>query len=459
MRILTTGVLAAITLVLAACGGDTATVPSGNPDAPGSSAPAAPTLSLAAQVGRKIFFDKTLSGSGKMSCATCHDPASAYGPPNSLAVQLGGLDLQTPATRTVPSLRYKEVIQPYSDQAQNPDGITLPGPGGGFMWDGRVDTLADQAALPMFNPAEMDNASPAAVVVAIQAGAYAALFKQAFGEDVFGNVDFAFAAVGQALQALQTEDPDFHPYSSKFDLYITNKIGGTLTAAEMRGLAIFLDADDPALADHDHANCVACHYAGPNFNGSNALFTDFTYEAIVPPRNMDIPANGDPAYYDMGICGPERTDHLPQNSADNAQYCGLFKAPGLRNVALRTSFFHNGVMNSLNQVVHFYNTRDTNPQIWYPTVGGTPKATPDPGFPTYGLITTQYTGGTVQKFNDLPAQYSANIDVEQPMGGRAAGSKPVMTEQDIQDVICFLGTLTDGYQAPATAPTSGTCVN
>src|SRR5665213_1317029 len=98
----------------------------------------------------------------------------------------------------------------------------------------------------------------------------------------------------------------------------------------------------------------------------------------------------------------------------------MFKAPTLRNVATRKSFFHNGVMHSLEQVVRFYNTRDTMPELWYPTVGGTPKATPDPGFTTYGRITTQYVGGTVPKFNDLPAMFAPNIDTQVPMDGRAA---------------------------------------
>jgi cytochrome c peroxidase len=161
----------------------------------------------------------------------------------------------------------------------------------------------------------------------------------------------------------------------------------------------------------------------------------------------------------MGICGPTRTDHLPSSPGAANSFCGKFKTPSLRNAATKKVFFHNGVMTSLEQVVRFYNTRDTNPEIWYPTVGGTAKATPDANFPTYGLITTQYTGGTVQKFNDLPASYIGNIDPQMPMDGRKAGSTPPMTEQNIADLVCFLNTLTDGYQPPASPPTSGACVN
>lgn len=398
-------------------------------------APASGPLSLAAQVGQKMFFDKALSGSGQMSCASCHDPAHAYAPANDLAVQLGGPRLDQPGTRAVPSLRYKEFTPAYADLLDNPDGISAPGPGGGFTWDGRADTLADQARVPLLNAAEMANASPADVVRKLQAASYAPLIAQAFGAHVFDNPDTAFASAVQALQAYQLEDTSFHPYTSKFDRYASNKLGGNLSPAEVRGLKVFTD---PATG-----NCASCHYQGAGLNGSSALFTDFSYEAIGVPRNAAIAANADPSYYDMGVCGPLRTDHLPASPGAADSFCGMFKAPTLRNVATRSAFFHNGVMHTLEQVIRFYNTRDTNPELWYPTVGGQPKAKNDPAFPTYGLVTTQYTGGTVRKFDDLPSAYLPNIDPQMPMDGRKPGSAPPMSEQDIHDLICFLHTLDD----------------
>lgn len=431
-------------------GGTTAT---GGTPAPAAAPPASPasTLSLSAQVGQKMFFDKNLSGSGAMSCASCHDPAHAYAPANDLSVQLGGVHMDQAGLRAVPSLRYKDITPPYADLLDNPDGISVPGPGGGFTWDGRADTLAAQARIPLLDPLEMANASSADVVKKLQAADYAPLIVQAFGAKVFDNSDAAFANALQALEAYQLEDKSFHPYSSKFDLYAANKIGGTLTPAETRGLKVFTN---PATG-----NCASCHYQGAGLNGSSALFTDFSYEAISVPRNAGIPANNDLKYFDMGVCGPLRTDHVP--AAPNAanSFCGMFKAPTMRNVATRTAFFHNGVMHSLEQVIRFYNTRDTQPELWYPTVGGTPKATNDPGFPTYGLITTQYTGGKVQKYNDLPAAYASNIDTQLPMDGRAAGSAPPMSEQDIADLICFLNTLSDADTKPAAPAKPGACVN
>ncbi len=69
------------------------------------------------------------------------------------------------------------------------------------------------------------------------------------------------------------------------------------------------------------------------------------------PRNPAIPANADPAYHDLGLCGPYRTDFK-----DRAEYCGLFRTPTLRNVALKKSFFHNGVFHDLRDAVAFYAT-------------------------------------------------------------------------------------------------------
>jgi cytochrome c peroxidase len=365
-----------------------------------------------ATVGRELFFDRSLSASGRMSCATCHDPAYAYGPPNDRAVQPGGPALSDSGTRAVPSLRYSEYTPPYSDLLDNPDGISQPGPGGGLTLDGRAPTLADQARIPLLAANEMANRDAAAVVAKIRASSYAHAFEDAFGPGVFSDTPRAFRSALNALQAFQLEDDSFHPYSSKYDRYASNKIGGELTPAERRGLAVY---NNPK-----KGNCFACHYNGAGLNGSVRLFTDYTYAAIGVPRNNAIPANRDPAYYDLGLCG--RPDHpLP----GSAKYCGMFKTPTLRNVAIRKVFFHNGAMTSLRDVIRFYNTRDTNPERWYPVVDG-----------------------VVRKFDDLPLRYHGNVDTQMPLDGRARNSPPAMSDQDIDDLLAFLRTLTDADLLP-----------
>jgi cytochrome c peroxidase len=373
----------------------------------GEAPEASTALSQPAEVGRLMFFDRSLSKSGAIACATCHDPRHAYAPANGLAVQPGGPTLADAGTRAVPSLRYLEFTPAYSDLFDNPDGVSAPGPGGGFTLDGRAATLAEQAKIPLLSAIEMANASPDAVVARIAAGPYTAEFRRAFGADIFDRGELAFQRATEALQAFETEDVSFHPYTSKYDLYASNKMGGTLTTAEQRGFAVFLN---PA-----KGNCVACHFNGAGIGGAIRLFTDHTYAAIGVPRNPDIPANRNPAYFDLGICS--RTDHpLPQN----ARYCGLFKTPTLRNVATRRVFFHNGQLKSLRDAIRFYNTRDTNPDRWYPTVNG-----------------------VVQKFDDLPPSYRRNVDRQVPLDGRAPGSAPAMTEQEMDDLEAFLNTLND----------------
>jgi cytochrome c peroxidase len=452
-RLLALGVvLLAVALMawrLAARGGNMQPMAVAAPGAPAVLDPAGTPLSLAAQVGKAMFFDPALSGSGRLSCASCHDPARAYGPPNALAVQLGGAGMASAGIRAVPSLRYKNDTPAYADALDNPDGLGPPAPGGGFGWDGRASTLAEQAALPLLSAFEMGNASAAAVVDKIRAAAYVGLFKQAFGAAVFDDPASAFAKAGAALQAFQLEDVSFHPFTSRFDLHAGNKKGGTLTPAELRGLRIYVDPQ--------RGNCMGCHFQGAGLNGSVSLFTDFTYAAIGVPRNGAIPANGDPAFFDLGLCGPLRQDHRPASPGAANALCGQFKTPTLRNAASRPVFFHNGVMDSLEQVVRFYNTRDTMPELWYPTQGGKPKAVNDAGFPTYGLVRQQYTGGVVRKYDDLPRAYRPNIDLQMPLDGRARGSKPPLTEQEVNDLICFLYTLSDHDAPPARKLAPGAC--
>ena len=393
------------------------------------------TLSVQAQVGQQLFFDTNLSVSKQMSCVSCHNPNNHYAPTNALSVQLGGPNLATPGFRAVPSLAYKYLTPAYSDNATNPDGVSANAPGGGFTWDGRANTLAEQVAIPLLSSFEMANTSQAAVVQVVQNASYAALFQQAYGTNVFSNTATAFTDIGLALQQYQIEDPSFHPFTSKYDYAVLIELSNgkpvTLTAAENRGYNVYLNPNG--------GNCFACHYNGPMTGGGGALFTDFTFQAIGVPRNVAIPADVTrpgfpPTYYDLGLCTAQNPT-TPHTLPADAQYCGMFKVPTLRNVATRQVFFHNGVFTSLAQLINFYNTRDTNPTAWYPT-----------------------TNGVAQKFNDLPAAYHPNVDTTDIPFGLAQGATPYMSAQDMADLQCFLETLVDGYVAGVT-PQDSNCVN
>jgi len=393
--------------------------------------PANQPLSALAQIGEQIFHDRTLSVSGRQSCASCHSPERSYGPPNGLPVEPGGASMTAQGFRPPPSLAYlyrQEVFGigpavdadapvPLAQQAQaGPRANKVAGtstaaavvPHGGMFWDGRADTLMAQATGPMLNPAEMGNTDLHAVVRRIALTKYRNEFKPLFGEAVVDNPDLLFAEAMSAVARYQVEAQAFHRFDSKYDHWLEGK--ARLSRAELRGLRLF---NDPA-----KGNCAACHLSQPGSDGMPPLFTDTEYEALSVPRNPAIAANRDPRFFDLGLCGPVRTDLARQT-----QYCGMFLTPTLRNAARRGVYFHNGVYHSLRQVLNFYNLRDVAPGRVYP----------------------RDRSGKVLQFNDLPARYRANIDVaDAPFGGRPGG-RPPLTEREIDDIIAFIGTLDDGH--------------
>jgi cytochrome c peroxidase len=359
-------------------------------------------------LGHALFFDPSLSASDKLACASCHDPAHGFGPTGDAAVVMGGKDMQQPGLRAVPSLTYMQNVpqftEHYYEDDDEGDASVDNGPTGGLTWDGRIDRGRNQARLPLLSPFEMANADADAVVAAALRSPEAAALRQVAGSNDRTQL---FDTILQALEAYEQSYRDFFPYSSKYDAYLAGK--ATLTLAEARGLAAF---NDPA-----KGNCAHCHKSAPDNDGTPPQFTDYGFVALGVPRNNAIPANRDPNYYDLGLCGPTRTD-----LTDHPDYCGMFKAPSLRNVALRHVFFHNSVFHTLKDVLEFYVERDTDPGKWY----------------------AHNADGSVRKYDDLPAQYDVNVNVEPPFD-RHPGDKPALTDSEMDDIIAFLGTLTDGY--------------
>jgi cytochrome c peroxidase len=255
----------------------------------------------------------------------------------------------------------------------------------------------------------MDGGSIATVARKLQHAPYAKRFTELFGETIFSQAPMLVSEAMFAVARYQIEEPSFHLYTSKFDYWLEGK--ASLSESEMRGYELF---NDP-----DKANCAGCHISKPSADGLPPLFTDHQYEALGAPRNAALTDNKDSRWFDLGVCGPFRTD-----IADQTQFCGMFVTPTLRNTAMRRVFFHNGVFHTLEQVMDFYNFRDTNPEKIYPRAAD----------------------GTVQKFNDIPVQYQANVDVSDPPFNRHLGETPAMTAQDEADIIAFLKTLNDGYK-------------
>jgi cytochrome c peroxidase len=394
--------------------------------------PTAGPLSAMAQLGRLVFYDTSLSSSGKLACASCHSPDHHYGPPTDLAAVMGGPHLHRQGVRAVPSLMYLERQPNFSVGPDNEENETVSllqlaaagqnaartqktaqdtaqtaanqVPQGGLFWDGRADTLQGQAMFPLLNTLEMDGGTAEEVAAKLRRSSYAKRFVQLFGPAIFDSPRMTVAEALFAVGRYQIEEPDLHPYTSKFDFWLEGK--ARLSPAELRGYLLF---NDPQKAD-----CGGCHLDQPTPDGLPPLFTDHQFEALGVPRNPALAANRDPAYFDLGICGPYRTD-----MASQTQYCGLFLTPTLRNVATRHVFMHNGIYHTLQQVMDFYDFRDTDPAKIYP-------------------------GGV--KYNDIPPQYQANVDVTDPPFDRKPGKVPAMTAQNERDIIAFLDTLTDGYR-------------
>ncbi|MDP9084608.1 MAG: cytochrome-c peroxidase [Pseudomonadota bacterium] len=367
-----------------------------------------PSAAAMTAIGRALFFDPAVSASGKMSCATCHDAKRAFGPSNESPVQRGGSDGRSWGVRAVPSLMYTHNVPQFTEHYSEDDGDDSidQGAAGGRMWDGRAQSAHAQAQLPLFSSFEMANISVESVVRKVQRAGYAGQFRETFGKNIFDDGALTFKAMLMALETFQQSPADFYPYTSKYDAWLRGEVA--LSPQEARGHAAF---NDPS-----KGNCARCHPDAKR-RGAFPQFTDFGYAAVGAPRNRLIPANSDASYYDLGLCGPWRTD-----LADKKEYCGLFRTPSLRNVALRPVFFHNGVLHHLRDVVRFYAERDTQPQKWY-------SHGPD---------------GVTAKFDDLPVKYRGNVDVQPPFG-RHAGDRPALSEADIEDIVVFLNTLTDGY--------------
>jgi cytochrome c peroxidase len=188
------------------------------------------------------------------------------------------------------------------------------------------------------------------------------------------------------------------------------------SAAEQRGWALF--------KDEQKGNCAACHTAEPGADGTPPLFTDNSYDNLGVPRHPLQRVSQKGTGNDLGLC---KNTSLPKD-VPTAALCGAFKVPSLRNVAVRKAFFHNAAITDLREALAFYATRDTDPKRWY---------------------------GKGPVFNDLPLKYQSNVNRSEVPYDRKPGEQPRLSEQDIDDVLAFLQTLTDADLADSVAKRQG----
>lgn len=367
------------------------------PDGAGPFAPPAARVAL----GRQVFLDARLSEPAGTSCAGCHDPRQAFSGNHGsrLGVPLGSRpDLV--GVRNTPSALYVAYIPRlffYQD-----DDAPAAIPFGGLFADGRADTVAELARHPLLDAREMHNASATQVRRKLAGAPYAQAFKREFGEKVFDTDGAAFAALGAALESF-FQSPEMAPFSSRYDAWVRGK--ATLTAQELRGLKLFKNPDK--------GNCASCHkFNETSTNPARSLFTDFGFDAAGLPRNRAIPANRDPRYFDTGLCTVAAAKGWP----DSGQYCGYFRTPSLRNVAVRERFMHNGIFADLREAVAFYATRAIEPARWYKNG---------------------------ELFDDVPRRQRGNVNTATLPYNRVKGMQPALDDAEIDAIVAFLRTLTD----------------
>lgn len=371
-------------------------------------------LSEVQLLGKHLFEDKNLSEPAGVACASCHEAGKAFQGNNGsriAAVALGSRPEHF-GLRNTPTIMYAALSPAFHvAEEKNDKGEIEHLPTGGQFHDGRAADLAAQAEGPLRDINEMNNASLQVIVDKVKSASYAPLMKRLYGDAVFDNTTEAFAKISAAIASFESTTL-FMPYASKFDAVLAGK--ERFTSLEEKGFALFKDPEK--------GNCLACHVGKEDSrNPADWLFTDFTYDNFGVPRNHDIPENANATYYDLGLCKQPGLDkHLPRGF-DAKTLCGAFKVPTLRNVAVTGPYMHNGFFKDLRDVVKFYATRDTHPELWY-------GKNPD---------------GSVNKFDDLPAIYHANVNTSEAPYDRKKGETPRLNDADIDAVTAFLKTLTD----------------
>ena len=359
-------------------------------------------------LGKKLFFDERLSEPAGTSCASCHDPARAFSGEHGsrLGVPLGSRPGHY-ARRSTPSVLYLRFVPAF--HYFEDDEAPAPEPRGGFFWDGRADSVTELVRQPLFNPDEMNGGTPKLLAEKIARASYAREFRAAFPGA--SNSEAVLHGVSAAIEAYLTSD-EMTPVSSKYDAYVRGQ--ATLTEQERLGLEVFKDRRRGA--------CAGCHrMAETSANPAESTFTDYGYDAIALPRNRELPGTKDPTAFDLGLC--ERKD--TKTPSRDEKFCSNFRTPSLRNVAVFGSYGHNGVYKTLRDAVAFYARRAVAPERIYPAG---------------------------QKWDDVPPKYRANVNIYAPVYNRNVGGKPPLTDEEIDQVVAFLNTLTDApYLAAAAA--------
>lgn len=276
---------------------------------------ALPLISEKSALGKKLFFDKRLSEDGTVSCATCHDPASAFASGDAVAM---GVREQKGA-RNAPTLLNSFL-------------------GKSYFWDGRAATLEEQAKQPLLNTREMGMKNEAALVERVSAiDEYRMSFRRAFPREgiTLNTIAAAIAAFERTLISR----------NSPFDRFVRGD-KQALTEIQTQGLELF----------KGKAKCADCHllpsFTDGQFHNTGVRAKELTFEVLsqhaddVRSRNNDLATFAhDRKFSDLGrfLVTRERKD------------LGAFKTPTLRDIELTGPYMHDGSIRTLLDVLRFYN--------------------------------------------------------------------------------------------------------
>lgn len=273
-------------------------------------------------LGESLYFDKRLSSDGTLSCATCHDPASAFADSNPTAVGVGGAN----GTRNAPTVLNAMF-------------------GGALFWDGRASSLEEQVKQPLVNPAEMGMLNDGAVVARVSA---VAEYRESF-RSVFGGEGITIETIAKAIAAYERTRLSG---DSPFDRFIAGD-PEALTAAQKRGWDLF----------QHKARCITCHA----YSADSPFFTDFKFHNTGVATKGNDPEQMARLIKRADLARRDETSHGTLSHAEGLsdlgrylvtrrpQDAGAFKTPTLRDVELTTPYMHDGSVGTLLDVVRFYN--------------------------------------------------------------------------------------------------------
>ena len=270
------------------------------------------------ELGRRLFFEKALSADGSVSCATCHEPKRAFADGRRVSEGIGGRQ----GSRNAPTL-----LNAMFNSGQ--------------FWDGRVESLEEQAKHPLINPDEMGDQKYDQIVARVNGSPdYARQFQQVFG---------TAATIDSIAKAIASFERTLVSGGSPFDRYTAGEINA-LSESARNGMIIF----------RTKGRCSICHA----FNQAFPFLTDGNY------RNTGVSASfagfeklARSAAHSTGEFSPASFKDK-EGSVELGRFLvtgnlldiGAYRTPSLRNVELTAPYFHDGSAATLADVVKFYVT-------------------------------------------------------------------------------------------------------